>query len=320
VLALQRTAGNAAVTRMLARKGPAVHGPSLEQRQAATEHSLEILAKRQAVSEQDARWQARIAARLASWTQAAARMTTAMTGATTGFQGAQSAQTLADAVELQLVGNAITLGFASGFQYMFTRTFGKNGVLSPSAEKWMELIENPANTLMSGALNVAGAEAAKDAASRADAPTGNPLSLLTSATEAIAGYQQRFQAALLKRREELDKLSDKQWEQLALGTQEAIYIKLLTEIELTGDGVERLKPAAELAAVLERHLWALWLKAHPFLLQIGGEIEDRLNAAGVSERAGVVLTGHWYSSNEPDDWRDKLMQWARGYNERLGKA
>jgi hypothetical protein len=76
----------------------------------------------------------------------------------------------------------------------------------------------------------------------------------------IAGPQQRLENALFTRRVELDKLSDQQWEQLALGTQEAVYTNLLTEIELVGHGVEQLKPEAKLAGVLERHMWALWLK------------------------------------------------------------
>jgi hypothetical protein len=169
---------------------------------------------------------------------------------------------------------------------------------------------------------VLGAKSAQDSASHADPPAGSPLSLLSQATEAIAGHQRRFEEALLKRREALDKLNDEQWEQLALGTQEAIYLNLHTEIELAGYGVEQLKPAADLAVVLERHIWALWLKATPAMrqkaLDIGGEIEDRLTAVGVSERAGVHLTGHWYSSNKPDDWKAKLLAWAQNYKETLG--
>jgi hypothetical protein len=134
ILALQRTAGNAAVAAMLARRGAPSVGERqkrLEERQAATEHDMEILGKRQAVSEQDARWRARIAARLASWTQATARMTTAMDSATSGFRGAQSAQALADAVELQLVGAAFALGFAAGFQWMFTAAVGRGACWAP---------------------------------------------------------------------------------------------------------------------------------------------------------------------------------------------
>jgi hypothetical protein len=50
---------------------------------------------------------------------------------------------------------------------------------------------------------------------------------------------------------------------------------------------------------------------------IGSEIEDRLTAIGVSERAGVHLTGHWYSRNQPDDWKAKLLAWAQNYKETL---
>jgi hypothetical protein len=77
-------------------------------------------------------------------------------------------------------------------------------VLGAKAKDWMELIENPANTLVSGGVNVLGAKGAQDSASRADPPAGSPLSLLSQATEAIAGHQRRFEEALLKRREALD--------------------------------------------------------------------------------------------------------------------
>lgn len=50
---------------------------------------------------------------------------------------------------------------------------------------------------------------------------------------------------------------------------------------------------------------------------MGSDIEARLNQVGVSGLAGVTLTGHWYSGNSPDNWRQMLLNWARSYSESI---
>jgi hypothetical protein len=51
----------------------------------------------------------------------------------------------------------------------------------------------------------------------------------------------------------------------------------------------------------------------------GGDIEKRLIEVGVDKQAGVELSGHWYSSNSPDNWRELLIRWAHEYKEGIGK-
>jgi len=43
----------------------------------------------------------------------------------------------------------------------------------------------------------------------------------------------------------------------------------------------------------------------------------RLNAVGVSSRAGVKLTGSSFTFNSPDNYRDLLWVWAQNHSERI---
>jgi hypothetical protein len=184
----------------------------------------------------------------------------------------------------------------------------------------LELIENPANAAVSGGVNVLGAQAGKDGAPTPTGgaiPTGPPLTHLSRSIEAIAASQQALEEAFLNRRKGLDELDEDEWEHLDLAAQEMIYGKLLAEIEAAGSGVEKLRDEAALAVILERHLWALWLKGNIAMqgagLGIGSEIEDRLTKIGVAGLAGVDLTPWLW--NEPDDWRALLLSWARAFNQ-----
>lgn len=51
----------------------------------------------------------------------------------------------------------------------------------------------------------------------------------------------------------------------------------------------------------------------------GAEIEKRLIEINVDILAGVELTGHWYSSNSPDNWRELLIKWAHEYKGSISK-
>jgi hypothetical protein len=52
-------------------------------------------------------------------------------------------------------------------------------------------------------------------------------------------------------------------------------------------------------------------------LAIGADREVRLNAVGVSSRAGVTLTGSSFTFNSPDNYRDLLWVWAQNHSERI---
>jgi hypothetical protein len=106
--------------------------------------------------------------------------------------------------------------------------------------------------------------------------------------------------------------------------QEEIYLDLTNKSDNGADGVKKMKPSAKVSIVLERHMWAAWLKENylsasfndvlgyqePTFKHFGTYIEDRLNEVGISDLAGVELTGHWYSSNS-SGYGDDLLRWAR---------
>ena len=131
----------------------------------------------------------------------------------------------------------------------------------------------------------------------------------------------------------MDALSDEQLADFDPQAQVSAYESLLADLRSSAEGAEALKPPDQARGVIERHMWASWLKRQRELqfssrtwgiaagtgvsaapdYSVGSDIEVGLNMAGVSYQAGVTLTGHWYSSNQPGDWKRRLLDWAHGY-------
>jgi hypothetical protein len=308
------------------------------------EHQQTILKKRQDALELDQQWGSRFRERFASYKQAILRISGGMDAAEKGFQAAQVAQAQFDQLKVQLIGAAATFGFALGFEWAFSGLLGRMKKSADQIKKTVEKWENPMNSLASSGVNVAGSIVAKKDATEGQTPAieGGSFAFLTSNLAELEGHSQQLEQAFATRTTEMRNATDEQWEQFDLAKQETIYQQLFDQLVASGKGVEDLKEPPQVARVLERHLWAAWIKGQRQLemdekqasiesgnpidldptksapdYSIGTYVEDELNATGVSTLAGVKLSGHWFLPNSPSDWKKKLLDWAGSYHETL---
>ncbi|MGI8483902.1 MAG: eCIS core domain-containing protein [Thermomicrobiales bacterium] len=178
------------------------------------------------------------------------------------------------------------------------------------------------------------------------------LAYLTTNGEVLSNHRQMIEQAFAARSGKTRNFTDRQWMAFDLAAQEDSYRNLLEGLTMAGAGVETLKPRQEIADVAEKYLWAYWIRSeftrhiaefkHREVhrrpgaegpgdsspeaqeaydaadnLSLGSDVEQRLNKIGVSEMAGVTLSGHWYSGNSPNEWREMLLFWAFFYSDSL---
>ncbi|GIG66708.1 hypothetical protein [Phytomonospora endophytica] len=179
----------------------------------------------------------------------------------------------------------------------------------------------------------------------------SPVAFLTSNLEALAAKRQGIEGAFGRRRAGLDAMAPEAWTSFDPKSQEAAYERHFKDLERTSSGISMMRSAEDVARIIERHMWSKWIRNQDRAAQVtrelaqtapgipldldpnsphrkppaaeyslGGYVEDRLTAIGMARLAGVVLTGHWYSSNSPDDWHKILFDWAEAYRESVGNA
>lgn len=370
VVALQRLAGNTAVTSLIQRQHPQTQAPpqgsATDQRVADISHRQDVLEKRQASSEQDLRWRATFGERISSWRQAILRVSGGLELAQTGFRVAQQEQAAFEALVTQIFIAAATIGFAAGFEPLLTGMLGagRAGTELQAVKDTVEAWENPAVSAAGSMSNIVPATQAVVGGggggppAAPQVPSGSPMTYLTQNLESLEHLNQEIEHAFGARATARQTATDEQVLAFDPQAQERVYADLLTRLQHASHGVEEMKPGSEVAQILERHIWAAWIKQHgelrtridrhteheqlttspeeherprrehPEIPQIGGEhyevdlgsyVEDRLNAVGVSALAGVTLTGHWYSPNS-DGWERALLSWAWGYRETIGNT
>ncbi|MFI9811718.1 hypothetical protein [Saccharothrix variisporea] len=357
LLRLQRLAGNRAVvgavsSAVTVQRQPRPGGMNqrqgtLERRQDAVELRVAALAKRQAATSMDLRWRATFGERMASYQQAIYRISNGINTAANNFRQAQSAQAQADQMKAQVLGVVLTVAAAGLFEPLATAALGPLGgqlqrlQLSPSQAA--ELLENPAVALVGGlSSNIRGVQVAGTSAGEGQVPTVNPaggstttgdaLAFLTANLEALAGRQRIIEQSFTQRAAALEKLDDSQWQAYNPVAHEQSYQQILDGMNQVAAGAERLRDVGAITAVYERYMWAAWLSRYliPYVtsnkagiretFELGTDIEARLMAAGVGGLAGVMLTGHWYSSNSPSNWGRLLRTWAGGYRESIATS
>jgi hypothetical protein len=284
---------------------------------------------------------------MSSYKAAVLRISGGLDAAQDGFKKAQEDQARFEALVTQLIIAASAIGLAFGFEPLLRAGLGKLGRTSEQIAKTVELWENPVLQAAGSTANIYPlAKGGRDA----DVPAGvRPMAFLTKNLEELELHNQGFERAFATRaggikaadKAKLDALDVKAWD--------ALYSSLLAELNAACKGVEAMKSGSEVARILERYIWAGWIRAQAkimvnmgrgvaeypagkpdpsnplppmvsYSLDLGGYIEDRLNEIGVSKLAGVTLSGHWYSSNEPGDWEQRLLTWAWTYNEVIGVA
>ncbi len=368
MLHLQRKYGNQHVQRMVQASPSSAHiaaqpfktdlliqrdTPTTRQRLTALERSQRILSTRMSATQSDLRWRATFGERIASYRQAILRISGGLDAATQGFQAAHVEQAQTDALKTQLLGAAMVIIFAAGFEWAVAGMLGRFGFEAGRIKNFIEAVENPANAAASSSVNVAGVATATNSANTAQVPAipnmGGSVAYLTQNLEGIERHSQLIEQAFVNRSNTLSRFTDDQWEHYNPNAQEAQYQQLLNNLNQSAKGIEQLKAANQVAQILERHLWALWIKrqrenevaAHRASdeaaqqsgsgsldimgrheepdhgYDVGSDIESRLNQMGVSALAGVTLTGSWYSRNSPRNWRQLLYQWALNYRESI---
>lgn len=182
----------------------------------------------------------------------------------------------------------------------------------------------------------------------AGAAGGDPLAFLTSNSALLEQHRGNIEQAFIQRSNVTRAYSDDDWLKFDPAAQEKGYQQLFTNLQTVASSADDLVADNEIALVLERHLWARWIseqaeamdktakgagKESPYgmmyenemysaknMFTPGAEIEKRLKEINVDIFAGVELTGHWYSSNSPDNWRELLIKWANDYSGTISKS
>ena len=307
--------------------------PARQSELAALEKRVQAAERRQSATTQDLHWRALFSGKLSSWKQAVYTVAGGIDNAHSGFTDAQVKQADFDALVTQIFLAMGTVAFAYGFEPLLTgvlMTTKIGGAAANVATKVkrvadiVEKVENPAVSAVSAQANIVGALPRRGTSPpttpEVQATTG--LAFLSERLRMLESYTQQIEDAFAVRADELAKLSGDEAATLDTAKQEGIYADLMNSLDRAADGIEKMKPPAKVAIVLERHMWAAWLKENyltesvddlginaPTFKHFGSYIEDRLNEVGISGLAGVELTGHWYSSDSTG-YANALLSWA----------
>ena len=324
-----RCAGNRAASQAVGRllqrdpvkappvKTPPPKQPTTAERLKELETRQTALEKRTAVLELDGRYRALFGERMSSYKAAVLRITGGLDAAQDGFKKAQEDQARFDALVTQLIIAAGAIGLAFGFEPLLTAGLGKLGQASERVAKTVELWENPVLQAAGSTANIYPlAKGGRDGDVPADV---RPMAFLTKNLEELELHNQGFERAFATR---------------AGGIKAADSAKLDAPRAARASTPPQRRPVAR---ILERYIWAGWIRAQAKInvnmgrgvarypatkpdpskrlppgvsydVDLGGYVEDRLNEIGVSKLAGVTLSGHWYSSNDPGDWEQRLLR------------
>ena len=245
--------------------------PARKSELAALEKRVQAAERRQSATTQDLHWRGLFGGKLSSWKQAVYRVAGGIDKAHSGFTDAQVKQADFDALVTQIFLAIGTIAFAAGFEPLLTRALmaSKVGGAIVNMEAKVkriadivEKVENPAVSLVSSQANIVGALPRRGTSPpttpEVQASTG--LAFLSERLEMLESYAQQIEDAFAVRADELAKLSVDEAATLDTAKQEGIYADLMHSLDRAADGVEKMKPAAKVSIVLERHMWAAWLK------------------------------------------------------------
>ncbi|MEH1867280.1 MAG: hypothetical protein V7K69_20025 [Nostoc sp.] len=324
---------------------------SVDNRITDLEKQQKMLAAKQQATTLDLRWRGQFGELLSNYRQSIYRISGSFQKATTNFQATQTAQMQMDAVWAQVIALIVTVSIAGLFEPVMGGLGKALGKSEEQVKNWAlkELLENPLNTAASGSANVATTIRGNDKANDRQTPAvqgggvsaADPLSYLTQNLEQIEKHTQGIENAFSTRATKAETMTADEWEKWEPKAEEAKYKSLMDELKPIGPDIAKLKSAEEIAKIVERHLWAAWIRSHvpvvkaygehaqhkdaktrtaddydSVAISLGSEVEDKLNAIGISALAGVKLTGHWYTDNS-EKYRVKLFVWANNYSEKI---
>lgn len=276
VLALQGLVGNRAVagavqTGQLQRQSHTHAGPpagvtptAAPAPAPARPDPVQVLAKRQASTDQDLRWRATFGAHLSSWRQVIFRVSGGIEAAQAGFRQARQDQATFDALVSQLAFAAATIGVAGAFEPLVggLLSAGKVGPALKSAVDTVEAWENPVVSAVGASSNVVPAARSVMAAGASGSELPSAMAYLTQNGEALEAQNQRLEQAFATRVGERESATDERMMAFDAAAQERRYATADAALTAASAGIERMKPLGEVARVLECALWARWLATH----------------------------------------------------------
>jgi len=291
---------------------------------------IEIKDKARAI---DAVNQPLLLAHMANRKQVVYRASGAFQKAISSFQSMQTKQAQTNAIMLQWEMLAVSLVAATAFEPIFDRTLGK---WSTWLGEHKEQIENPFNVLVQGiSSNVGPAYAAKTASDKGQPPSANasdqvdaadPITFLTKQLAAIEGKTVEINNSFSLRATKFeDPKAD--WEHFDLAAHSKEYTDALATGETLFGSNEKLKSDDEMATIIERHLWANWVKFIALNFQwtggtFGATINGRLNALGIPALAGAAKLDDSYviyCSTSRSEFK-KIGAWASTYTEKISQS
>lgn len=322
--------------------------PETAKRLEKVERDNATLKMRTTALEIDNEWRGKFLGLVADRKIAISRVTNAIDIASQNFVSTNQAQAQLDQLKVQLIGGIGAVGFAFGFEWIFSAELAAIGKNAKEIETFVERWENPANAAVSSSVNVAGSAQAIKSADEGQAPaqSGSAIGYLATNSVAIDRHVKAFEEAFGKRSAEMKSATNEKWGAFDLKKQEADYAKLYGTLDKSGKGEKDLKSDAELALIFEKHIWALWIrerretelaakeaamqsgsgplafdetKSEPAYESLGGTVEARLNKIGVAAAARVELS-EWSFLPNSSGYKRKLLDWATSYGDRIGTA
>jgi hypothetical protein len=164
----------------------------------------------------------------------------------------------------------------------------------------------------------------------------------------LKGHTVAIEGAFVTRAQKMKSLTEDEVLAFDLEGQAKDYNKMFNDLAGSGSDADLLEPPDRVGRIIERHLWATWIKGehlaeiaemmdspaqkrfgtqtgeqmeaqnHDALSDFGKEINQRLIDLSVEALSGALLQTHWWQRNG-DDWESKLMNWARTYKESIAK-
>lgn len=334
----------------------------IEKRLSDVEKQQKITEAKNKADELDKNWLLQFFILLSECRQCVLQITSGFQQALTAFQDTQTEQIQMDALWAQVTAALVTTGISVAFEPIMIGTFGK------AWKETIEAIENPFNTAVQGAANVATAAAGSADVNARSTPAAQlpgvpgvkegegtraqgsgakggkggmsysqPILYLSQNLGALEGYTQDFAKAFLNRMKQTKDWTLEQWEEWKPEAQEAQYKNLWDNLKKKSPDITKLKSEEEISQIVERHLWAAWIRSRyeemvkraeaswayaktgqrpgPNSLELGLGVEKKLNKLGISDRANVRI-GRWYWFNS---WGhvEALASWAGRYDEKV---
>jgi hypothetical protein len=323
VLALQRTAGNGAVSRLLARDGK----QTADQRLDALENAQKVEEKKNAANTLDLKWRATYGKRLSGYRETVYALTAGFQTAIKNFDGAQTQQAQAEAMKDQVLGAIVNVAAAGLAQPLLSRGFGL--FIKNNLDKWIEMAENPVIQAVQGGVSIKQTQSGQQQANQAASGGQDPLVFLAANLKDIETQTGKTEQAFIDRGTKTAAFTPEQWIAWHLADEEARFKQALEEVDkILIPDPSLLEAADTLAAKLEIYYWSAWIKTNYVPgtkgLQVGAKLASRMKAIGIESLADVRFdTSSWIFMDHqppPPQFEERLAKFAKEWSQPLVSA